>query len=250
MLAKLRLLAGIAALWLLCGLAGLALAQPTPAAGLKASRIEVSVTGTARVMPDTAVLSFTVNGRQPTLAAAYRQAGRRAAAVRALLLSHGIPSRQAAFSRYSVAPQTDWPRYHSNKIVGYRVTAFLNLRLSKFAVARKIIAQAARENLTALRSLGFELRHRHAARRLAIQNAYARARAAAGILAVAAGRRLGPLTRARLNFAPAAVPFRYPFHALMAAAPPSAANHAGIAGRFTPARITVQVSLAASFALR
>lgn len=230
----------------ICGLAGLAGAQLAPAGCLHGGCIQVSVTGVACVLPDTAVLEFSVNGRQPALSAAYQQANRRAVKVRALLLSYGISPRQAAFSQYSVSPQTDWPRYHSNKIVGYLVTAFLRLRLTKFAVARKIIARAARENLTALRSLSFKLRHRQAAQKLAIQNAYRRARAAAGILAAAAGRRLGPLEQARLNLASAGVPFRYPIHTMMAAAPVSA----GIASQFTPARITVQASLTASFTLR
>ncbi len=233
-------LARVAALLGCC--AGLALAGQAPArANFRASHhLTVSVTGSYRATPDEAVLEFNAQGRQARLSDAYRQAESQTAMIRALLRRHHISDQAATFAQYTTEPVIDWK---TQKLTGYRVEASIVVRLDDFRLIGAILADAARENLTALRSLNFVLRHPGAAKQKAIVDAYRKARGEAATLAAAAGERLGRLQQAQLDvnlFTPRPMMMQ-----AQAAAPAPA-----LPGNFQPRRIPVQARLTAVFALR
>ncbi len=219
--------------------AGLAAAAPGKTAAPRI--LTVGVTGSFRAAPDEAILAFDAHGEAPQVADAYRQAVRQTAAIRSLLQRHAIPAQAATYSQYVTAPVINWK---NQKVTGYRVDAAIQLRLSDFRLIGPLLSDAAEQNLNALRSLNFTLRHPLAAKRRAIADAYRKAQQEALALAAAAGEKLGRLRQAQLD-----VNLSAPRPMMMVAAFRTAAP-SGIVGNFHPGRITVQARLTAIFGLR
>jgi uncharacterized protein YggE len=196
------------ALWLLPP--ALAAAQAKP------PTVTVAAAGSVQAPPDTAVVQFQIAGQNADVKAAYAQAERQGADLRARLRELGFAPQQAHWSQYAVTPNWD---YQTHRVTSYSVTAAVQLLLSDFERIAPLMNAFSGGGSTVLRGVSFELRHSDAARRQAIAAAYARAHVQAEAFAAAAGLKLGRLVSATVNAGGGVAPQPRLMAAQMASAP-------------------------------
>ena len=178
------------ALLLVAGLlAGCATAPATTAP----SGVSVRATGRASVKPDTVFVNVGVEARDPTLAAATADVGRRVMAVLARVKALGVAEADIATVGYAVDPIPAQRRGEEDpiRIVGYRVSNVARLRIRDVAAAGRIVDGAVPEGANSVSPLQFTVNDPAPAEREARAQAVALAAAKAKELAAAAGVPLG-----------------------------------------------------------
>lgn len=236
-------LLGVAALLMLTGAA---LAQELKVTA-QPNTIYASADGRYEAAPDTALLQFNISAQEDSSKAAYDRASRAAQQVRDILRANGIDPSAAEISRFALAPVYDY-KTPKRKLVGYRVTNSVSLKLKDFSKVAGVVEQLANIDITENNSLSYILENIEEAKVKAVEDAYAHARAEANALAVAGGRTLGPLAYGTVDTNEAA---RVAPRVMMA-------MRAGAAGEaqpaptaeFTPQRITVNAKVTAVFVLK
>src|SRR4030095_8380800 len=103
------------------------------------SGISVRAIGRAAVKPDTVFVNVGVEARDPTLAAATADVGRRMTAVLARVKGLGVAEADIATAGYSVDPIPAQRRSEEEpiRIVGYRVANVVRVRIRDVAGARR-----------------------------------------------------------------------------------------------------------------
>ena len=170
-------------------LGGCVSAPPAP----EPRAITVRATGRAAVKPDTVFVVVGVEAREPTLAAAAADASRRMSATLARLKALGIAEADIVTVAYSADPIVPPRRSEDEvgRIVAYRVTNAVRVRIRDVAAAAGIVDAAVAAGANTVSALQFTVSDPARAEREAREQAVALAAAQARELAAAAGVVLG-----------------------------------------------------------
>jgi uncharacterized protein YggE len=215
---------------------------PTP------NTVYVGADGKYEAAPDTALLQFNLSPQEATAKAAYDHASRSADKIRQILRDNGIPPNSAEIGYFSISPVYDW-RQPQRKLIGYRVTSAVTLKLKDFSKVAPLIQQIADTDVTENQSLSYILDDIEAAKVKAVQNAYQHAHGEAEALAKAGGRALGELSYSSVDVyeqpRPIAPMNRMMMHAETAGEQAPAPN-----AEFTPQRVVVTAHVNTLFELK
>src|SRR6185295_16676669 len=146
----------------------------------------------------TALMQFNISAQEATSRAAYDRASKAAEQVRQILRSNGIEPKAAEIGYFSLQPVYDY-KTPKRKLVGYRVSASVSLKLKDFSKVAPIVQQLADADVTDTQSMNYTLEDMDAAKAKAVDDAYRRAHASAAALARSAGRTVGELSYASVD---------------------------------------------------
>jgi uncharacterized protein YggE len=175
-----------------------ALAQEHPAVTAQSNTVYVGADGKYEAVPDTAQIQFNVSVQENTSQAAFQSASKNVEEVRQALRTNGIDPKAATIGFMSVQPVYDY-KTPKRKVVGYRVTTDVTLKLKDFTKVGPITQQLADANVSETQTLTYMLENMDEAKNRAVEDAYRRARNSAETLARASGRTLGELSYASVD---------------------------------------------------
>ena len=208
--------------------------------------VYVGADGKFEANPDTALIQFNIAAQQSTARGAYDRASKAAEQVREILRSNGIEPKAAQIGYYSIEPVQEY-RNNQEKLVGYRVSASVSLKLKDFSKIASIVQQLADGDITDNNTVSYTLDDMDAAKTKAVQDAYRRVRQSAEAIATAGGRTLGELSSASVDIAENArvLPMAQPMVRMgaMAAAPAPTQE-------FSPQTVSVTAHVNAAFTLK
>jgi len=221
-------------------------AQDHPNVTAQPNTVYVGADGKFEAAPDTAELQFNISVQDDTSQAAYERASKNVEQVRQVLRNNGIDPKTASFGFLSVQPVYEWKP--KQRVIGYRVTTDVTLKLKDFAKVGPITQQLAEANVSETQNLSYVLENMDEAKDHAVQDAYRRARNYADTIARASGRVLGDLSYASVDTfenAPRPIMARMarPMAAMANAAPAPTEE-------FTPQTVTVTAHVNALFNLK
>jgi uncharacterized protein len=185
------------ALLALCILATASFAQEHPAITALPNSVYVGADGKFESAPDTAVIQFNISVQENTSQAAYDRASKEAEQVRQVLRTNGIEPKAANIGFLSVQPVYEWKP--KQKVIGYRVTTDVTLKLKDFSKIGPTTQQLAEANVSETQTLNYTLETVDEAKNKAVEDAYRRARNSADAIARASGRTLGELSYASVD---------------------------------------------------
>jgi uncharacterized protein YggE len=169
--------------------------QPTtsaPMIGPNASRIVTSATEEVEIAPDRAMITFAVETRGRTAAAAGTENARIQAAVLDTLRRIGIASAQLRTQGVSINPEYEYPRDGGRPtVIGYQAQNSIQVEVRQISMIGTLIDAGLSRGATNIGGLRFFASSTEAATREAMRKAVARARADADAIADAAGGRIG-----------------------------------------------------------
>jgi uncharacterized protein YggE len=226
--------------------AGMCLAQEHPSVTAQPNSVYVGADGKFETAPDTALIQFNISAQDETAQAAYQRASKAAEQVREVLRANGIEPKAANIGFFSIQPMYDW-KDRKQKVIGYRVTTNVTLKLKEFSKIGPITQQLADANVSESQTLNYTLENIDEAKNKAVEDAYRRARSSADSLARASGRTLGDLSYASVDtFESQRMPVPHMAHAMasMANAAPAPTEE------FTPQNVTVTAHVNAVFTLK
>jgi len=226
--------------------AGMCLAQEHPSVSAQPNSVYVGADGKFETAPDTALIQFNISAQDETAQAAYQRASKAAEQVREVLRANGIEPKAANIGFFSIQPMYDW-KDRKQKVIAYRVTTNVTLKLKEFSKIGPITQQLAEANVSESQTLNYTLENIDEAKNKAVEDAYRRARSSADSLAHASGRTVGDLSYASVDtFENQRVPVPH-----MARAMASMANAAPApTEEFTPQDVTVTAHVNAVFTLK
>ena len=226
--------------------AAAAFPQEHPSVAAQANTVYVSADGKYEAAPDTAQIQFNISVQDDTSQAAFQRASKNVEDMRQVLRANGVDPKAAMVGFLAVQPVYDW-KNPKQKVIGYRVTTDVTLKLKDFSKVAPITQQLADANVSETQTLNYTLQDMDEAKNKAVEDAYRRARNSADTLARAAGRTLGDLSYASVdtfeNIRP--VPRLMRSMAAMAPAAPPAPTE-----EFTPQTVTVTAHVNALFNLK
>jgi uncharacterized protein YggE len=221
-------------------------AQEHPAITALPNSVYVGADGKFEAAPDTAVIQFDISVQEDTSAAAYQHASKDTEQVRQVMRENGIEPKAATIGFFSVQPI--YESKPKQKVIGYRVTTDVTLKLKDFAKIGPITQQLADANVSERQTLNYTLENIDEAKNKAVEDAYRRARNSAETVARASGRTLGELSYASVDtFENQRMPVPRMARAMSAmagAAPPAPTEE------FTPQNVTVTAHVNALFNLQ
>lgn len=223
-----------------------AVAQEHPSVNAQANTVYVGADGKFEAAPDTAQIQFNVSVQDDTSQAAFQRASKNVDQVRQVLRANGIEPKAATIGSLSVQPVYEWKP--KQRVIGYRVTTDVTLKLKDFAKVGPITQQLAEANVSETQNLSYTLENMDDAKNKAVEDAYRRAHNSADTLAHASGRALGDLSYASIDTFenPRVVMPRMAraMSAMANAAPPAPTEE------FTPQTVTVTAHVNALFNLK
>jgi uncharacterized protein YggE len=187
-----------AAFFLISLLATGAFAQEHPALTAQPNTVYVGADGKYDAVPDTAQIQFNVSVQDNTSQAAFQSASKNVDEVRQALRTNGIEPKAATIGFLSVQPVFDY-KNPKQKVVGYRVTTDVTLKLKDFTKVGPITQQLADANVSETQTLTYTLENMDEAKNRAVKDAYRRARNYAETIARASGRTLAELSYASVD---------------------------------------------------
>lgn len=168
--------------------------QPSPTIVAGPPAISVSSTGEARVTPDRAWVTVGVMSRAATAAAASAANARTQRAILDTLRAMGFQPEQLTTSGYNVSPDMRYNQQTGEStITGYTVRNSVRVEVRRIEQVGPVIDAALKKGSNEIQGIGFFSSRADSARREALANAVALARADAEVLARAAGGTLGEL---------------------------------------------------------
>src|SRR4029077_1849724 len=220
-------------------------AQEHPTVTAQQNSVYVGADGKFEAVPDTAVIQFNVSVQDETSQAAFQRGSRNVEQVRQVLRTNGIDPKAANIGFLSVQPVYEWKP--KQKLIGYRVTTDVTLKLKDFTKVAPITQQLADANVSETQTLSYTLENMDDAKNKAVEDAYRRAHNSAETLAHAASRSLGELSYASVdtfeNPRPITPRMAHPMAAMANAAPAPTED-------FTPQTVTVTAHVNALFSLK
>jgi uncharacterized protein len=177
--------------------ANAAFSQDHPTVSAEANTVYVGAEGKFESAPDTAQIQFNVSVQDETSQAAFQRASKNVEQVRQVLRANGIEPKAANIGFLSVQPVYEWKP--KQRVIGYRVTTDVTLKLKDFARVGPITQQLADANVSETQTLSYTLENIDDAKNKAVEDAYRRARNSADTLARASGRTLGELSYASVD---------------------------------------------------
>lgn len=228
-------------------LGAMAVAQEHPAVTAQPNTVFVGADGKYETAPDTALVQFNISAQEETAKAAYERASRAAEQIRQILRSNGVEPKTAEISFFSLDPVYDY-RSPKRKLIAYRVNSSVSVKLKNFSKIAPIVSQISDLDVTANQSVSYTLENIDAAKLIATEDAYQRAREEAATVARAAQRTLGELSYASVDtFEQVRVVAQLP---LMGRSMQAAAAAPAPTEQFTPQKITVTAHVNALFTMK
>lgn len=221
------------------------LAQEHPAVTAQPNSVHVGADGKYEAAPDTAQIQMNISVQDDSPQAAYQRASKDVEQVRQVLHANGLDVKAATVGFFSVQPIYEWkPR---QRVIGYRVTTDITLKLKDFSKIGPITQQLAEANVSESQTLNYILENMDDAKNRAVEDAYRRARNSAETVARASGRALGDLSYASVDtFENPRIMMPRPMGAMaMAKAAAPAPTE-----EFTPQNVTVTAHVNALFNLK
>ncbi len=239
----------VLALVALLAICPLVWAQQSPTVAALPNTVYVGADGKFEAPPDTAVVQFNIAPQEETAKAAYDHASRATEQVRQILRNNGIDPKSAEIGYYSLTPVYDW-RTPKRKLIGYRVSSAVTLKLKDFSKVAAVIQQTAEVDAAENQSLSYILENIDAAKVKAVEDACQRARSLAEAVARSGGRTLGDLSYSSVDIVEP--PRIMPMPRMMMRAGVAGADAAAPAPteEFTPQKITVSAHVNAMFSLK
>jgi hypothetical protein len=199
---------------------------------------QVVTTGTGEVQlsPDRATVIVGVQSRATTVSQATADNSRRQRAIIDTLRALGLGSDQINTVNFNVSPEMQYPPNQSPRVTGYIVTNTVRASLRRVEDVGRTIDAALAKGANEVSGVEFTSSRADSARRAAIAEAVAHARADAETMAKAAGGSIGQL----LEVASGVEPIR-PFETTMARARVAAATPTPI----EPGQLTVTATVTA-----
>jgi uncharacterized protein YggE len=222
-----------------------AFAQEHPTVSAQVNTVYVGADGKYEAAPDMARIQFNVSVQDDTAQTAFQKASKNVDQVRQVLRANGIDTKAANVGFLSVQPVYDY-RNPKQKLIGYRVTTDVTLKLKDFSKVGPITQQLADANVSESQTLTYTLDDMDEAKNKAVEDAYRRARNSADILARASGRSLGDLSYASVDTFDAVRPVPRMARAMAASAVAAPAPTED----FTPQTVTVTAHVIALFNLK
>ena len=225
---------------------GLSPAQEHPALNAQPNTVYVGADGKYEAAPDTAQIEFNISAQEDTAKAGYEHAARDADQFRQILRSNGIDPKSAEIGFYSVQPVYDW-KNPKRKLIAYRVTSNVSLKVKDFSRIAPILQQLAETNIGENQSMNYMLENIDSAKVKAVEDAYRHARMNAEAVAHAGGRILGEISYASVDTFEQARPFplqRANIAMMKAQAEPAPTEE------FTPQNVIVTAHVNALFNLK
>ncbi len=223
-----------------------ATAQEHPSVTAQPNTVFVGADGKYEANPDTAVIDFAISAQEDNSGAAYARASKSAEEVRQILRSNGVDPKSAQIGYFAIQPVYDY-KSPKHKLVGYRVSSNVSVKLKDFSKIGPILQQLATVDITDSQQLSYTLEDRDPAKSKAVEDAYRHTRESADAVARAGGRTVGELVYASVDTFENQVPVR---PMLMAA--PRMATEAAPAptAEFTPQSVTITAHVNALFQLK
>ena len=210
---------GAALLLLLSTAPAVAQSTPAPTAASAPSRIVTVATEEVEIAPDRAVLTFTVETRSRTAAAAGTENARIQAAVLDTLRRVGIASAQLRTQGVSISPEYEYPREGGRPtVIGYQAQNSIQVEVRQISLIGTVIDAGLSRGASNVGGLRFFAASTESATREAFRKAVLRARADADVIADAAGGRIGALIEIVASPVSAAPVFREMAMAMAASA--------------------------------
>jgi uncharacterized protein YggE len=181
-----------------CLLTTVSVAQEHPAVTALPNTIYVGADGKFESAPDTAVIQFNISVQEDSPQNAYQHASKEAEQVRQVLHANGIEPKAANIGFLTVQPMYDW-KNAKQKVIGYRVTTDVSLKLKDFSKIGSITQQLADANVSETQTLNYTLENMDEAKNKAVEDAYRRARNSAEAVGRASGRSIGELSYASVD---------------------------------------------------
>ena len=222
--------------------------QDRPTITAQANTVFVGADGKFEANPDTAMVQFNIAAQEENSRAAYDRASKAAEQIRQILRSNGIEPKAAEIGFFSMQPVYDY-RNPKRKLVGYRVSASVTLKLKDFSKVAPILQQLADADVTENQSVNYTLEDIDAAKTKAVEDAYRRARESANAVARAGGRTLGDLSYASVDTFEN-VRIVSPMQTPMLRGMSAAAGAPAPTEEFSPQNIQVTAHVNAMFALK
>jgi len=224
----------------------LTFAQEHPAVSAQANSVYVGADGKFESAPDTAQIQFNVSVQDESPQPAFQKASKNVEQVRQVLRANGIEPKAASIGFLSVQPVYEWKP--KQRVIGYRVSTDVSLKLKDFSKVGMITEQLAEANVSETQTLNYTLENIDDAKNKAVEDAYRRARNSAETVAHASGRALGELSYASVDTfenARVVMPRMARSMSAMATAGPPAPTE-----EFTPQTVTVTAHVNALFNLK
>lgn len=203
--------------------------------------ISVSANATIEVAPDTAVISFDVNGKGRTAAEATNAAASKMEGVSHNLLACNILGSDITTTSYTLYPDTDI----KGKITGYTASNSVRIKLKDIAKLGPVIDKISAAGVDTINNISFSVSSRELYRNRLLAQAVENARQQAAVVANAGGRTLGKLLSANISSYSGGLERSYGNMKLMAAADKTAAPETSIAAQ----EITIKASVDTVFAM-
>ena len=223
-------------------------AQNPPTVTAQPNTVYVSAEGKFESAPDTALIQFNISAQEDSPKAAYDRAAQETEQVRQIMRNNGIDPKSAEIGFFSLQPVYDWKQPERRRIIGYRVSNSVSLKLKEFSKVGPIVQQLGAQEFNENVNLSYTLQDIDAAKLRAVEDAFQRARAEAATVARAGTRGLGELNYASVD----TVEFIRPMYAPMARAAMAGAAKSMPAPteEFAPQKITVTARVSAVFGLK
>ena len=174
-----------------------AFAQEHPSVSALPNSVYVGADGKFEAVPDTAQIQMNVAAQDESSQAAYQRASKDVEQVRQVLRANGLDPKGATVGFFSVQPLYEWKP--KQRVIGYRVTTDITLKLKEFSKIGTITQQLADANVSETQTLNYILENMDEAKNHAVEDAYRRARNSADTIARASGRVLGDLSYASVD---------------------------------------------------
>lgn len=203
--------------------------------------ISVSANASIEVAPDTAVISFDVNGKGRTAAEATNAAASKMEGIRHNLLGCNILGSDITTASYTLYPDTDI----KGKITGYTASNSVRIKLKDITKLGPVIDKISTAGVDTINNISFSVSSRDLYRNKLLAQAVENARQQAAVVANAGGRTLGKLLSANISSYSGGLERSYGNMKLMAAADRAAAPETSIAAQ----EITIKASVDTVFAM-
>jgi uncharacterized protein len=174
-----------------------AFAQEHPSVSAMPNSVYVGADGKFEAVPDAAQIQMNVAAQDESSQAAYQRASKDVEQVRQVLRANGLDPKSATVGFFSVQPLYEWKP--KQRVIGYRVTTDITLKLKEFSKIGTITQQLADANVSETQTLNYILENMDEAKNHAVEDAYRRARNSAETVARASGRVLGDLSYASVD---------------------------------------------------
>jgi uncharacterized protein len=227
-------------------LAAQILCAQAPAINAAPNTVFTGADGKFESAPDTALIQFNIAAQGEDAKSAYDLASKQAEQVRQIMRNNAIDPKTAQLGSYSIEPMYDW-KTAKRRLIGYRVSTSVTLKLKDFAKIGPITQQLADAAVSESQSVSYTLDNMDEAKTKAVEDAYRRARASADALARAANRAVGDLSYASVDTFDNVRPIMPMPRVMMAA---KAEGAAAPTEEFSPHTVTVTAHVNALFTFK